>query len=71
MPYFSYITMLHLYESLGWWRAGEQRMRLQYSGARWVLTLTSIRKLVLLYDRVVELVSSDRLPSFGVSCAVS
>jgi hypothetical protein len=21
--YFSYITMLHLYESLGWWRAGE------------------------------------------------
>lgn len=22
MPYFSYITMLHLYESLGWWRAG-------------------------------------------------
>ena len=22
MPYFNYITMLHLYESLGWWRAG-------------------------------------------------
>jgi ubiquinol oxidase len=22
MPYFSYITMLHLYESFGWWRAG-------------------------------------------------
>jgi hypothetical protein len=22
MPYFSYITMLHLYESLGWWQAG-------------------------------------------------
>ena len=22
MPYFSYISMLHLYESLGWWRAG-------------------------------------------------
>ena len=20
MPYFSYISMLHLYESLGWWR---------------------------------------------------
>lgn len=22
MPYFSYITMLHLYETFGWWRAG-------------------------------------------------
>lgn len=22
MPYFSYISMLHLYESLGWWRQG-------------------------------------------------
>lgn len=22
MPYFSYISMLHLYETLGWWRAG-------------------------------------------------
>lgn len=22
MPYFSYISVLHLYESLGWWRAG-------------------------------------------------
>ena len=24
MPYFSYISMLHLYESLGWWRAGAE-----------------------------------------------
>lgn len=30
MPYFSYITMLHLYESFGWWRAGEQQ-QLSYS----------------------------------------
>ena len=22
MPYFSYISMYHLYESLGWWRRG-------------------------------------------------
>ena len=22
MPYFSYISMIHLYESLGWWRRG-------------------------------------------------
>jgi len=27
MPYFSYISMLHLYESLGWWRAGAARAR--------------------------------------------
>ena len=24
MPYFSYISMLHLYETLGWWRAGAE-----------------------------------------------
>lgn len=24
MPYFAYISMLHLYESLGWWRAGAE-----------------------------------------------
>lgn len=24
MPYFSYTSMLHLYESLGWWRAGSE-----------------------------------------------
>ena len=31
MPYFSYISMLHLYESLGWWRAGAElrKVRLQ------------------------------------------
>ena len=22
IPYFAYISMLHLYETLGWWRAG-------------------------------------------------
>lgn len=22
MPYFSYLSMLHLYETFGWWRAG-------------------------------------------------
>jgi hypothetical protein len=25
MPYFSYVTCLHLYETFGWWRAGELR----------------------------------------------
>jgi hypothetical protein len=51
MPYFSYITMLHLYESFGWWRAGEQRMRPQYSGARWLHTLPLMDELVLLYRK--------------------
>ena len=27
MPYFAYISMLHLYESLGWWRAGAELRR--------------------------------------------
>ncbi len=29
MPYFSYISMLHLYESLGWWRAGAALRKVQ------------------------------------------
>jgi hypothetical protein len=29
MPYFSYISMLHLYESLGWWRAGAELRRVR------------------------------------------
>lgn len=24
MPYFAYVSCLHLYETLGWWRAGAQ-----------------------------------------------
>ena len=27
MPYFAYISMLHLYESLGWWRAAAELRR--------------------------------------------
>lgn len=27
MPYFAFISMLHLYESLGWWRAGAELRR--------------------------------------------
>jgi hypothetical protein len=30
MPYFSYISMLHLYESLGWWRAGAELRRVRH-----------------------------------------
>eukprot|EP01025_Chloroclados_australasicus_P057175 TRINITY_DN7117_c0_g1_i13.p2 TRINITY_DN7117_c0_g1~~TRINITY_DN7117_c0_g1_i13.p2 ORF type:complete len:450 (+),score=69.27 TRINITY_DN7117_c0_g1_i13:187-1536(+) len=31
MPYFSYITMLHLYESLGWWRAGADLRKIHFA----------------------------------------
>jgi len=31
MPYFSYISMLHLYESLGWWRAGAGLRRVHWA----------------------------------------
>lgn len=31
MPYFAYISMLHLYESLGWWRAGAELRRVWLS----------------------------------------
>lgn len=30
MPYFAYISMLHLYESLGWWRAGAELRRVRF-----------------------------------------
>ena len=33
MPYFSYISMLHLYESLGWWRAGAELRRVRPHGS--------------------------------------
>lgn len=31
MPYFSYISMLHLYESLGWWRAGAEVRKIHFA----------------------------------------
>jgi len=31
MPYFSYITMLHLYESLGWWRQGAVLRKIHFA----------------------------------------
>lgn len=31
MPYFSYVSMLHLYETLGWWRAGADLRKIQYA----------------------------------------
>lgn len=33
IPYFSYVSMLHLYESLGWWRAVE--LRKVHSAEEW------------------------------------
>uniref|UniRef100_A0A7S4BI63 Ubiquinol oxidase n=1 Tax=Chrysotila carterae TaxID=13221 RepID=A0A7S4BI63_CHRCT len=31
MPYFSYITMLHLYETLGWWRRSAETKRVHFA----------------------------------------
>ena len=31
MPYFSYTTMLTLYESLGWWRCGMDNRRIHFA----------------------------------------
>uniref|UniRef100_A0A7S1XNH1 Alternative oxidase n=2 Tax=Phaeomonas parva TaxID=124430 RepID=A0A7S1XNH1_9STRA len=31
MPYFSYISMLHLYESLGWWRRSSETKRVHFA----------------------------------------
>eukprot|EP00271_Cylindrocystis_brebissonii_P010560 TRINITY_DN26776_c0_g1_i1.p1 TRINITY_DN26776_c0_g1~~TRINITY_DN26776_c0_g1_i1.p1 ORF type:complete len:465 (+),score=81.49 TRINITY_DN26776_c0_g1_i1:142-1536(+) len=31
MPYFSYISMLHLYESLGWWRIGAEVRKVHFA----------------------------------------
>ena len=31
MPYFSYISILHLYESLGWWRAGAELRKVHFA----------------------------------------
>ena len=37
MPYFGYISMLHLYESLGWWRAGSELRKLHFAEVRLVM----------------------------------
>lgn len=31
MPYFCYISMLHLYETLGWWRAGAELRKIHFA----------------------------------------
>ncbi|CAM9311168.1 unnamed protein product [Discosporangium mesarthrocarpum] len=31
MPYFSYLSMLHLYESLGWWTAGSEVRKIHFA----------------------------------------
>ena len=33
MPYFAYISMLHMYESLGWWRAGAELRKVSMQNA--------------------------------------
>ncbi len=34
MPYFSYISLLHLYESLGWWRRSAEVKRVHFAEAK-------------------------------------
>jgi len=34
MPYFSYISMLHLYETLGWWTIGTDVRRVHFAEGR-------------------------------------
>ncbi len=34
MPYFSYISCLHLYESLGWWRAAAELRKVHFAEVR-------------------------------------
>jgi ubiquinol oxidase len=31
MPYFSYITMLHTYETLGWWRRSQKSKKVHFA----------------------------------------
>ena len=31
MPYLSYVSMLHLYESLGWWRRSAETKRVHFA----------------------------------------
>jgi ubiquinol oxidase len=31
MPYFSYISMLQLYETLGWWRRSSKEKRIHFA----------------------------------------
>ena len=46
MPYFSYISCLHLYESLGWWRMGMQVKRVhaaeEFNEAHHLLTMEAL-----------------------------
>lgn len=34
MPYFSYISMLHLYETLGWWSVGADVRKIHFAEVR-------------------------------------
>lgn len=69
MPYFSYITMLHLYESFGWWRAGEQHKRLQHS---WCLhSNDGTAGCVAEHGVSPAICVWDRLPCMGLSCELT
>lgn len=50
MPYFSYISMLHLYESLGWWRAGAELRKVRLGSTTKIPATCKQMQYALLYS---------------------
>jgi hypothetical protein len=44
MPYFSYISMLHLYETLGWWSVGYEVRKVSTAGGGGDATAAKARR---------------------------
>ncbi len=68
MPYFAYISMLHLYESLGWWRAGAELRRVSTCLSVCPSVRLSVRLSVSVCLAVYELVSLLALLVSGCTC---
>lgn len=58
IPYFSYVTMLHLYESLGWWR--QPSLRKVHNAEEW----NELHHLLIMEDLGGDKVSNARTRSF-------
>jgi len=61
IPYFSYISMLHLYESLGWWRAVE--LRKVHNAQEW----NELHHLLIMESLGGNAVWSDRFLAYHVA----
>jgi hypothetical protein len=66
MPYFSYISMLHLYETFGWWRAGAALRKVHFA-EEWN-ELHHRTALLLQLCEFFDLCRCDRL--LGVPCVL-